>query len=69
MQKKLVMYMRQAQCDQARIELSNKPWLDQTSNHYKVVTTMLIHTWNEHLDIQANKLNANHLHAQHSTNA
>ena len=23
----------------------------------------------EHLDIQANKLNANHLHAQHSTNA
>ena len=30
---------------------------------------MLIHTWNEHLDIQANKLNANHLHAQHLTNA
>ena len=27
------------------------------------------HTWNEHLDIQANKLNANHSHAQHLTNA
>ena len=49
--------------------LRNKPWLDKTSNYYKVVITMLIHTWNEHLDIQANKLNANHLHAQHSTNA
>ena len=56
MQKKLVMHMRQAQCDQARMGLSNKSWLDQTSNHYKVVTTMLIHTWNEHLDIQANKI-------------
>lgn len=30
---------------------------------------MLIHTWNEHPDIHANKLNANHLHVQHSTNA
>ena len=49
--------------------MRNKPWLDQTGNHYKIVTTMLIHTWNEHPDIQANKLNANHLHAQHSTNA
>ena len=60
--------MEQAQCDQAKMELSNKPWLDQTSNHYKIVTTILIHTWNEHLDIQANKLIANHLHAQHLTN-
>ena len=49
--------------------MRNKPRLDQTCNHYKIVTTMLIHTWNEHLDILANKLNANHLHAQHSTNA
>ena len=49
--------------------MRNKPWLDQTGNHYKIVTTMLINTWNEHPDIQANKLNANHLHAQHSTNA
>ena len=30
---------------------------------------MLIHTWNAHSDIQAKKLNANHLHAHHSTNA
>ena len=49
--------------------MRNKPWFDQTSNHYKIVTTMLIHTWNEYPNIQANKLNANHLHAKHSTNA
>ena len=48
--------MKQAQCDQAKMELSNKPWLDQTSNHYYIVTTMLIHVWNEQLDMQANKL-------------
>ena len=31
---------------------------------------MNIHTVNEHLDMQANKLNARyHLHVQHSTNA
>ena len=35
----------------------------------KVVTTMFIQTWNEHLDIQANKINKNHLYAQHLTNA
>ena len=51
------------------MELSNKPWLDQTDNLYKIVTTILIHTRNEHPDIQANKLNANHLHTKHSTNA
>ena len=49
--------------------MRNKPWLDQTGNHYKIVTTMFIHTWNEHPDIQVNKLNVNHLHAQHLTNA
>ena len=49
--------------------MRNKPWLNQIGNHYKIVTTMLIHTWNEHSDIRVNKLNANHLHAQHSTNA
>ena len=49
--------------------MRNKPYLDQIGNHYKIVTTMLIHTWNEHPDIQANKLKANHLHDQHSTNA
>ena len=31
---------------------------------------MIIHTMNEYLDMQANKLNAKyHLHVQHSTNA
>ena len=59
--------MRQAQCDQVK-RMRNKPWFDQISNNFKIVTTMLIHTWNEHSDIQVNKLNANHLHAQHSTN-
>ena len=49
--------------------MRNKPWLDQTGNHYKIVTTMLIRTWNEYPDIQVNKLNTNHLHAQHLTNA
>ena len=29
--------------------------VDHTSNHYRIVTTMLIHIWNEHPDIQANK--------------
>ena len=47
--------MKQAKGDQARMKLRNKPWLDQTSNHYKVVITMLIYTWNEHLNIQVNK--------------
>ena len=61
--------MKQVQSDQVKMELSNKPWLDQTYNHYKIVTTMLIHTWNEHPNIQANKPNANYLHAQHLTNA
>ena len=63
------MHMKQAICDQAKMELRNKPWLDETINHYKVVTTMLIHTWDEHLDIQANKNNASYLSAQYSTNA
>ena len=30
------MHMKQAICDQAKMELRNKPWLDQPSNHYKV---------------------------------
>ena len=46
-----------------------KPWLEQTENHYKIVIIMLIHTWNKHSDTQANKVNANYLHTQHSTNA
>ena len=36
--------MEQAQCDQAKKELSNKSWLKKTGNHYKIETTMLIHT-------------------------
>ena len=63
------MHMKQAKCDQTKMKLRNKPWLDQTSNHYKVVITMLIHTWNEHLNIQANENNASYLYAQHLTNA
>ena len=54
------MHIKQAKGDQAKMELRNKPWLDQTSNHYKVTSD---------LDIQANKNNASHLYAQHSTNA
>ena len=55
------MHMEQAQCDQVKYNISNKPWLDQTSNHCKIVTTMFIHTWNEHQDIQVDKHKANHL--------
>ena len=34
------------------------------------MTTILIPKWNDHLETQANKLNANyHLHVEHSTNA
>ena len=54
--RKLVMHIEQAQCDQEKMELSNKPQLGQTSNHYNIVTTMLIHTQNEQSDMQANKL-------------
>ena len=61
--------MKQAICDQAKMELRNKLWLDQPSEHHKVVITVLIHTWNEHKDIQVNKHKARYLYAQHSTNA
>ena len=63
------MHMKQAKGDQAKMELRNKPWLDQPSEHHKVVITVLIHTWNEHKDIQVNKYKARHLYVQHSTNA
>ena len=49
--------------------MRNKLRLNQIGNHYKIVTTMLIHIWNEHPNIQVNELNANRLHAQHSINA
>ena len=55
--------MKQAICDQAKMELRNKPWLDQPSEHHKVVITVLIHTWNEHKDIQVNKHKARYLYA------
>ena len=53
------------------MRLSNKnnniAWLDQTRTITIIVTTMIIHTWNEHPDVQANKLNAKyHLHVQHT---
>ena len=66
---KLVIAYEASTMRSSKIELSNKPWLDHTNNHCKIVTTILIHTWNEHLNIQANKNNASHLYAQHSTNA
>ena len=46
--------MKQVISDQAKMELTNEPWLDQPSEHHKVVVTVLIHTWNEHKDIQVN---------------
>ena len=52
--RKLIMHIEQAQCDQAKMELSNKSWLDQ--HHYNIEATMLIHIWNEQPDMQANKL-------------
>ena len=51
------------------MELRNKSWFDQPSEHHKVVITVLIHTWNEHKDIQVNKYKARYLYAQHLTNA
>ena len=50
------MHIEQAQCDQAKMELSNKLQLDQKNNHYNIVTVMFIHTWNEQPDMQAKKL-------------
>ena len=61
--------MKQAESDQAKTELINKPWLDQPSEHYKEVITVFIHTWNEHKNIQVSKHKARYLYAQHSTNA
>ena len=61
--------MKQAKGDQTKMELRNKPWLDQPNEHHKVVITVFIHTWNEHLNIQVNKNKTSYLYAQHSTNA
>ena len=63
------MHMKQAEMWSSKDGVIYNPWLDQPSEHYKVVITVLIHTWNEHKDIQVNKHRASHLYAQHSTNA
>ena len=61
--------MKQAKGYQAKMKRRIKSWLDQPSEHHKVVITVLIHTWNEHKNIQANKHKVRYLYAQHSTNA
>ena len=38
---KYEMHMKQGKSDQAKMKLRNKSWLDQTSNHYKVVISHL----------------------------
>ena len=44
--------------------------LTKQEQSLKIVTTMIIHTMNEHPDMQANKFNAKyHLHVQHLTDA
>ena len=63
------MHMKQAKGDQAKMKWRIKSWLDQPSEHHKVVITVLIHTWNEQMNIQVNKNKARYLYAQHSTNA
>ena len=60
--------MKQAYGDQAKMKWRFKSGLDQPSNHHKVAIIVLIHTWNEHLNIQLNKNKARYLYAQHSTN-
>ena len=66
---KYEMHMKQAKGDQAKMKWRIKSWFDQPSEHHKVVITVLIHTWNEHKDIQVNKHKARYLYVQHSTNA
>ena len=60
---KYEMHMKQVKSDQAKMKRRTNSWLDQTGNHYKVVITVLIHTWNEHLNIQVNKNNASYFYA------
>ena len=62
------MHIEQAQCDHAQWNKAINHGKTKTSNHYNQVITMLIHTWNEQLDIQDDKHKANHLNDQHSTN-
>ena len=62
------MHMEQAQCDQAKRNITIENGLTKHEQSLEIVITMIIHTRNEHLNMQANKLNAKyHLHVQHST--
>ena len=62
--------MEQAQCNQARMNMAMKHNLTIQEQSLYIVTTMNIHTVNEHPNMQANKLNAKYyLHVQHSTDA
>ena len=64
------MHIEQAQYDQASMNMIMKHNVTIQEQSLKIVTTMNIHPVNEHLDIQANKLNAKyHLHVQHSIDA
>jgi len=66
----LRMHMEHAQYDQASMNMIMKHNLTIQEQSLKIVTTMNIHTVNEHPDIQENKLNAKyHLHVQHSIDA
>ena len=49
------MHMEQAQCDQAKWISTINHGLIKKEQSLKIVTTMLIHTRNEHPDMQAKK--------------
>ena len=55
------MHMEQAQYNHAQWSKAINHGKIKTCNHYNQVITMLIHTWNEHSDIQVNKHKVNHL--------
>ena len=60
--------MEQAQCDQVVKNIAIKHGLTKQEQSLEIVITMIIHTRNEHPDMQANKPNLKyHLHVQHST--
>ena len=64
------MHIEQAQYDQASMNMIMKHNLTIQEQSLYIVTTMNIHTVNEHPDMQANKLNIKyHLHVQHLTDA
>ena len=66
----LEMHMEQAQCDLEIKNITIRHGLTKQEQSLQIVTTMIIHTMNEHPDMQANKLNAQyHLHVQHSPDA